>query len=400
MSINLKNFVNVNIDYIDNTYDETNFGTVTLIWFRNNTAIELTTGEYVYPITEGVYTNYDDAIEVNTDAGFENYALQFFKNGGQSLKVVDAGVSTDTSYDVKTVLLSKIRENCASSTDIIICTNCPDADSIMIDLATDLPNTIIEDIGTDENYPKFNGKDSKILMYTVGDVGYADTGLKNLVFKLGYYITIKQGEDTFELLDGSCMAAAAYLSKMNFNTADVVKDYMYTEEYLPDYAENEDLIGSQNYYEQIKEFNVNVSTIIANKYVNLGGDTIGGYDLVNEFSLIVLENLLTTALYNLVIKKLKYNSITLSRAREEVASVLDQFVNNGYITPDDAWVDQDVIIDDLIIVSKGSRLQSGYVIYIAEMTPELRDAHKLPNIYIVLNDSTGIRYINVVGKVN
>lgn len=400
MSINLKNFVNVNINYINNTIDEMDFSIVTLIWFRVNNNKD-SQDQYLTVINEGTYTNYDDAVENVTDAGFDNFATYFFKNGGKALKVIDADYSIiDTSRDITEVFTEIVQSRCTASNEIIITSNL--SANYGYDIAPAIP-----ELPMDADAPdgfKFDGKDSKLLIFTADKDSYiGDTGYNNLICKVGFYVDVESEGTDYNILDGSCMATAAYLSKINFNNANEINDYMYTEEYEPDYVKEyfeENGSYSQSEYDSLKEAHLNCNDEVANKYVNLGGDATDGSDLVNNFALIALENLLTNALYNLIIKKLKYNTTSLSRVRDEISQILDQFVQNGYITSDSSWIDEDVIIDDLIIVSKGSRLQNGYVVYIAEMTSELRDAHKLPNVYIVLNDSTGIRYINVVGKVN
>ena len=397
MSINLKNFVNVNINYIESS-TTLDFQTVVLFWKKVNPTAT---------IEEGIFTSYKDAVDKVKDDVFDNYAKTFFDNEGKSLRVIEYTEESGGSTGANRIIELMNSKGIASN-EIVICTNLGVTTTTTVEGVTttsiavdpDLAN-LLKESTLDTNF-RYDGKDTKIVVSSIDYNQLSDNVVSyetvdHFAVKVGTLVTktytVDEQSVTVTVPNGSHMAVAAYLSNTNYNQAETYKDYMYTVEEVDDYTLN------QIKYNLCKAKNFNCNDKVAGDKVNLGGNLTNGKDLVNDFALIVLQNVLTTTLYNLVIKKMKYNSTSLIVVRDAVSSVLDEFITNGYIATEEAWVDEDVVIDDLIIVAKGSRLQNGYVIYIADMTPELMEAHKMPNVYVVLNDSTGIRYINVIGKV-
>jgi len=208
------------------------------------------------------------------------------------------------------------------------------------------------------------------------------------------------------------MTIGAYLSKINIDYANSVQDYDYTSEkvqysYQPNPSTTDTITVGEFYTDnelvaELMEANVNVDGELVGAVRNLGGNQLNGNDIVNHYMLILLNQTLTERLVSLLSKKVKYNATGLSLIGAEISRELQRYLNNGYLTTDKCWTEDDLEYQGITIISKNTPLKTGYkyvILPFSVLSPEDLAAHKLPPIYILVADSYGIRKINVVGEI-
>ena len=211
---------------------------------------------------------------------------------------------------------------------------------------------------------------------------------------------------------GAEMSIAAYLSQINTDGIDTVRDYAFTEEILSSYnqpsnswtiQQGEDITTLQ--YDAIQTANMNVDIYLANAVRNCGGNCKDGSDVVNSFMKIVLHQTLTDQLINLLAQKIK-NATGISKLYTVITQELERYLSCGYLTTDKIWTDNDLKItrnnSTYTIINKGDALTNGYVVRILPMS-SLTDAektqHSAPPIYVIIADQYSIRKITINGDI-
>ena len=201
----------------------------------------------------------------------------------------------------------------------------------------------------------------------------------------------------YSTVTGAEMTMAAYLSKIDVYSIDSVKDYAFTKENI---AAVDDSVYDQS---TMKNFNIDLK--LANAVRNIGGNCTDGSDLVNSYVRIVLHQTLTEKLVDLLTQKLR-GTAGVSKIYSTISKELQNYLTCGYLTTDKIWTDDSYKVtigeQTYTIIEKGTALQNGYLIKILPMN-SLTDAqkakHSTPNIYIVIADQYGIRFITINGEV-
>lgn len=200
--------------------------------------------------------------------------------------------------------------------------------------------------------------------------------------------------------DGVEMSIAAYLSNINVYGSNTVQDYSFTQENVTAEENNDDTLKF------VMDNNINVDMTIANTVRNLGGNMVNGNDLVNEFTLIVLQQTLTERVLNLLVEKIKGNK-GLAAIKTTMSQELGKYLINGYLTTDKIWTDETLYVTDShgvthTIIEKNTPLTLGYYITILPLS-SLSDTDKknrqTPAIYLIVADSYGIRKVTISGEV-
>jgi hypothetical protein len=194
---------------------------------------------------------------------------------------------------------------------------------------------------------------------------------------------------------------AAYLSRLNLDEQNSVKDYDFTVVKATKYSiTDEELEGTM-------DDNVNCVAYIAGQLRVIGGNTCDGKDLVNEFALIVLQQTVTDKVLNTLTQKLK-GEAGVAAISSAIAQELNKYVLNGYLSTDKVWTDEDLTISygspakTYTIISKNTALLSGYQVKVlpySSLTEADKLEHKAPPIYIVIADSYSIRKVTIKGEV-
>lgn len=211
-------------------------------------------------------------------------------------------------------------------------------------------------------------------------------------------------------IEGVQMSMAAYLTRVNVDYYNSVQDYMFTAESVNYIFENSqgvsDTYGeyydNDALYKRLNKLNINIDCYLENAVRNLGGNDMKGYNLINTYTLILLNQTLTERLVGLLVNKIKYNSTGLTMIGATIAKELGRYVTNGFLSTDKSWVEDDLIYNGTTIISKNTPLRKGYkyvILPFSTLSDEDLRNHKLPTIYVLVADQYTIRKINIVGEV-
>lgn len=221
---------------------------------------------------------------------------------------------------------------------------------------------------------------------------YYDSTFKNIVAAKNFAVK-------YSNIIGAEMTIAAYLSNVNINGINTINDYCFTQEVL---TANE---ADETVLQKVLENNMNVVMSLAGVDRNLGGNLTDGLDLINQFVLIVLQQILTEKVINSLAQKIK-GSTGLATLYSVIINELSKFKTNGYLTTDKVWLNNTLTTvangNNYTIIEKGTPLINGYYVTIlplSSLTQEEKAAHKAPYIYVVLADSYGIRTVQINGEV-
>lgn len=199
-------------------------------------------------------------------------------------------------------------------------------------------------------------------------------------------------------ITGAEMTICAYLSKMKPYVSGSPVDYDFTEEFeVAEDASTTLALGNNS----VTALPFNFEMRIANKYLNIGGNTISGKDLVEQYVIIIMEQLLTNRVFTALSSKLS-GQTGLSAIRTAIASELDKFVNSGFLSTEQVWTKSDLILPNAVdetkpketVITKNTPLGSGYHIHMFRLSGDGRKAYAV----IVLATTKGIRFVEVYGK--
>lgn len=184
-------------------------------------------------------------------------------------------------------------------------------------------------------------------------------------------------------------AMAAYLTNINLDLADSVKDFNFTA--IKGFNPSDEAVSLTD--------KVTVVAYLAGAYRSIGGEDVLGNSITNIFMKIVLTQMLTNRLLSLLMSKIKLDTSGIASVKTACANVLNQFVNNGYISTDKAWTESDLYIDGELVAAENTPLVDGYKIYVSAITQTNIQNHQIPPVYILYGDQVGVRKIVVTGEV-
>lgn len=219
---------------------------------------------------------------------------------------------------------------------------------------------------------------------------------------------------------GDEMSIAAYLTRINIDSSDSVKDYCYTiESCYPDVtcknSHNSDAAHDSNGYEskevdddlydKLNACHFTFTYNLANQNRAIGGDTCAGYSFVNEYVAIIVQQTITDNLIKLLVTKPKTTNIC-GMINSVISSDLNRYVTNGYLATNKCWTDEDLSVTrngvTYDIISTGTQLSSGYyitVLPLSSLTATEKKNHAAPKAYVILAESDAIRTIDVSGEI-
>ena len=188
---------------------------------------------------------------------------------------------------------------------------------------------------------------------------------------------------------------AAYFTQINITLPDTIRDCMFTrvictEKEVADYAADPANLDADEYI---------TLAYFANDYRLLGGNDCLKNDITNVWARIVLTQVLTNALVNLLASKIRLNTMGITSVKNCCTNVLSQFVTNGYIMTDKAWTEPDLYIDGNLVAGENTPLLDGYTVYVGSILKEHITNHQIPPVYILFGDQVGVRKIVVTGEV-
>lgn len=220
---------------------------------------------------------------------------------------------------------------------------------------------------------------------------------------LNTYIASEVGRDYKENNNykGIEMSIAAYLTNIDITRYDSVRDYDFTaEEYSKDILKVIE-VSDNSLASSLIKTNYNFVGNLLNVYRNIGGNDSKGHSIINTFMLICLHQTLTERLTELLTTNIKYNQSGLAQISAVLNKELQKYVDNGYLTTNKTWNQEDLYYKGILIVKKNTPLLLGYkyvILPFSTLTDDEKDENALPDIYILIADSYGIRKINIFGK--
>lgn len=355
MSINVKNFVDINIAHHD----------VSSVNATRDTAVLFTTEGTVG--TDEIFSSIVAFSESYSDTftATLKYVQMFFNNGGNKLRVIQA---IKTELELGTAIAELPNEH-------LVVAYCGDQSFVKAVAQTREADT--------RNY----GVNRKILLMGV-TTNTDESSIADLAMKY-----------TKDLTLGAEMTIAAYLTNINVYGTNTIHDYAFTKENIVAMTDDE---GT---YQYCMQRNINVDVYLANSVRNVGGNLKNGLDLVNEFTLIVLQQTCTDRLLNLLVEKIK-GEHGLASIYSVLSEELDKYVTNGYLSTEKIWTNGDLNISyngvSYNIIQNNTQLNLGYhitILPLASLSTADKADKKTPPIYLIVADSYSIRKITINGEV-
>ena len=375
-NIDLKQFVDINIKA---------HVTSTVTGIRDTVILYTPEGE-LDTIKE--FTSLSDVTYLKNTATYA-YLKQYFDNGGVKVRVIEG-----IGYNNIT------KEMITSLEDKYICIACVIPVENKEEGYLAIKNLAVT-MNADSNIYGINEKllitSTQVDIENLSQPDYS-ASVKNLIVKYSSVL-------------GAEMTVAAYLSQIDIDEIDSVKDYAFTQEVLSTTQDGNiwTVTSGENIntsdYMALQNVNMNVDVDLANAVRNCGGNCKDGSDIVNNFVRIILHQTLTDQLVNLLAQKIK-STTGVSKLYTVIAQELERYLNCGYLTTDKVWTDNTLKITrnniTYNIINKGDALTNGYSIKILPMTsltPTEKAEHKAPPIYIIIADQYSIRKITINGEV-
>lgn len=359
MSLALENFVDVKIKRKSTGQNNLTYDTVIYVSPGSDAPVGYYIGGTAKTDADGTKDNPFDVSKLKNNP--KKWANVFFANGGKYIHFV-----SDIEYDQSSKRYNYVN---SSTTEHL-----PVPTTEIIIAGTNGPSELISE-----------GINQKIFLCgTSADI--SGEGIVTVTSSLG-------GNDLVTA------PMAAYYTQIDINNPNTIKDYCFT--VVKDDADNDLGLKAEdegNSNTAIVE-NDNYIAYLAGAYRNIGGDDTVGIDITNTFMKIVLQQVLTNTLMNLLVSKIKLDSSGIIAVKNATSKVMTQFVNNGYISTEKAWPDEDLYIDNELVAEKDTPLIDGYKIHVSPITQDDIKNHQIPTVYIVYGDQVGVRKITISGEV-
>ena len=368
-NVNLKRFVDIDIQPHIPQNEITTRDTVALYTYEGTASTTKTFSSMNDVINDGTFISSSDTYK---------YLEMYFNNGGIKAQVYEGISYSDLTTDIIKSLPNE---------QIYVACVCNDAN---VEDCYSALKTLTNSLNEDETVYGINEK--IILARTKASSG--STSALTVDTDLVRHFAVK-----FSSVLGAEMTIAAYLSQLDVDGVDTVKDYAFTEENIAEENVSDALFGV------IIDNNMNTDILLSNAIRNCGGNCKDGSDLINEFTRIILHQTLTNQLVELLTQKIK-STTGISKMYSVIAQELERYKTCGYLTTDKIWTDKTLVIsyNNVVynIISKGDALLNGYVIKILPMSSlsdEDKSKHATPPIYVIIADQYGIRKITINGQV-
>lgn len=294
-----------------------------------------------------------------TNLAAKNYLQVFFDNGGVKLHLIKL-TDQPSEADIKKL----------PSTEIMIAST-----GTQLETLSGLASKFLYDEGINE----------KIFVAQSTTLPESPVSVDNLALKIGPA--------------GCQMATLAYYTRLDVYS-DEIKDYSFTIENLTS-LENAVITNNDIMHDALAN-NYNCDVTLAGATRNVGGNITNGVDLTNAFTKIVMVQTLTNRLISLLVSKIPYNSIGISKISGAITSELQSYVENGFLATDRIYDGNDLYYKGQLIISNGTIMPLGYkfvILPFSTLTAAERQAHQLPDIYLVLAEGYSIRKIVITGEV-
>lgn len=357
-NIDIRKFVDINIKH-----HTTSSGTST----RDTTVLFLNISTYP-DFDEGIFSSYEECLDIVDGEDEENYCRVYFANGGRKLYM--RSVANDAAS-----VLAALKE-------------LPDEYIVVSFMGYE--STLSQAL---QQYDAEQDASDKLVNYGIktkfGVFETTDTSTSALPHHLTKYTSAL----------GTSATIAAYLSRIDISKVDSIRDYDFTvEDVYAEEADNDVLTACM-------QANLNVDMMLAGRIRNIGGNTLDGLDLVNEYALVLLQQTVSEKVLSVLTSKLR-GEIGVAAIHTAIAQELQRYVKCGYLTTDKIYSDEDMTVEyngkTYTIIAQDTPLLLGYQVKVlpySSLSEEDKRKHAAPPIYIVLADSYSIRYVKISGEV-
>lgn len=373
MSIDLRRFVDINIKGQQVSSVRRTRGTTVLISLSDNGPYKK---GYVASATQSDITQYKEYTK--------QYINYYFASGGSRLHVIEH--DKELPYIEQTIkdLPNEEIVIVIASDNSLTGDNSPFAPGIVTEMAQRFQNEY--------------GIKSKLFVCGIRDTSLSDPKNEFQIYVDNYKLDniIYKYSKSYRSITAT---VAAYLSKINIESSNSVKDYCYVAENVAAQTSDDEMLG------MLMGRNVNVDIQLANAVRNIGGNCGDGSDIVNNYLRIILQQTVTDRLIELLTTNIK-GQAGITKICSTIAKELQIYLNCGYLTTDKIWTKDDVFVtyngQAYPVITKGTALTDGYaltVLPMSSLTEADIAAHKTPPIYLVLAEQYGIRMITINGEV-
>ena len=445
MSLDLRNFVNIQINYHSTVISSAIRGVATFI--TSNSVYEDDPYRTAGINKDGIfysYSEYEAAKQatgeptIMNDTSLDKWVSSFFANKGKALQIIGGFNGSETSSNKVTKILNILKEldyrfviivsdveewilrkvaNTIITTNIIENPLLPEETTVstfsglnekfFISSTTDKSDKIYDPVVTD-SAPTWATKTYYAFNNTTGQYSLTQTQPDDWATNWTNYFTVaivdiqnyvvKVGEKGIEML------AAAYLSKVRINDASSIQDYAFTVEDLEEFPNS--LVEDNNEGVQLVKGHKNFDTKLVNAIRNYPGDTLHGEDMMNYYMKILVTQDLSEAVMNLLASKIRFNQTGINRLNNAISQAMNVYIANGYLNGEYIWTGDDLYYSfngvEYLICSRNTPLVKGYkcvILPLTSLTNEQKEAHVLPPVYLLLADQTGIRAVVINGDV-
>lgn len=433
MSLDLRNFVNININYNAANISSVVSGIVTLI--TKSTAYSAdpykdSEGNRLVFYSEADYLKAKDEKNI-TDNSLDIYVKAFFDNKGKGLQIVGGFVSGNIADFIVNVMKG------LNYRHVIIVSDADEADLRSAAQQSAQTQVVPNAIENETTVNTFSGLNEKYFISSTRDLSgklfdrntdstFAINTFYSYNSTSGQYVLLAEQPDDWAsnygnyFQEGSMdednylikvgdkgieMLAAAYLSQVRLNDANTINDYAFTIENIKAFT-NASLISDNDTGVRLVKAHFNFDTNLVNATRNYPGDTVTGIDMMNYYLKILVVQDLSEAVMNLLASKIKFNQAGINRLTNIISQVMNTYISNGYLNTEAIWTDEDLYYSfngrNYLVCARNTPLVRGYkcsILPLSSLTDEQKEAHVLPPVYLLLADQTGIRAVVINGDV-
>lgn len=400
MSLDLRNFVQVNINYHTAAVSSVDRGIVTLITANTTYSGNPYKGEIFYSESEYAKAHAAAPTAVKNDTSLDLYVKSFFANKGKGLQIIGGytGNATDSEIAawIGTVLAA------LDYRFVIITSDCSVAALEMVAIATASTNVVLSPLTQESTVPTFSGLNEKFFVSSSNDPTFTSSlgeDVQNFVVKIG--------------MKGCEMMAAAFLSQIKITEGPTISDYNFTIENVQAFKDAEDpadpqpiVIEDNDTGVTLINNNLNFDTTLVNAIRNIGGNTTSGADITNYYIRILLTQDITEKVLRVLVSKIRLNQEGINRVQNAIQIEMNKYIDNGYLNQEFIWTEENLEFSwnnqSYRICSRNEPLVKGYkcvILPVSSLTRAQKESHAFPPVYILLADQTGIRSVLIRGDV-
>lgn len=422
MSIDLRNHVQVNINYKEYKPLSTTRDTIVYLYTEATSADKIKMAGTYSSLQEYIDAYHENVGSEIQPESMDNYTFvkSYFDNGGGKIKILTSSQTLNAQIedfqnqivDLEPELIVITAQNQTKFKSILTYDGGDSGVDLLHRTKTILDpykGSLNSELGFTPNIstsgiPALSGINEKLFIFEDDKTSYIDTDAA--IFKALYgadNIAIKISNTS---VTGISALTAAYLSKININKAETINDYNFTIENISAFNKDNLLVSVNEDYTKVIQYGGNCNTIFVNEIRNMGGDTVTSIDLVNTYMRIILTQTLSEKVASVLAAKIKYDKTGINRVINAITQELNRYKDNGYLDVNYIYNDEDLHYKyngvDYLVCSRNTVLENGYkfiILPLTSLTKEQIKAHAFPPIYVMLATSVGIRYVLINGDI-